>query len=335
MAPMRKLLNDPEDFVDEMLEGLVLASGARLRRVDTEPRAIVRADTGFQGRVTIATGGGAGHLPLFVGYVGPGLADGCCVGNLFAAPSSDQMLAVTQAIDGGQGVLYLYGNYGGDRLNFDLAAEFAEAEGIKVKTVVGADDIASAPPENAARRRGIAGIFFSYRVAGACAATGADLDEVARVTQLAADRTRSIGVALSGTTLPTVGHPNFDVPEGEMEIGMGIHGEPGVRRGPLQTADEVADDLLTRLMEDIQPDSGSSFAVLINGLGATPLEELYILYRRVHHGLEAAGHRVHRAFVGEYATSLEMVGASVSLLHLDDELVRYLDAEPAAGTRDA
>jgi phosphoenolpyruvate---glycerone phosphotransferase subunit DhaK len=328
MAAMRKLLNDPEDFVDEMLEGLVLASGNKLLQVESEPRAVIRANTDFKGRVTVATGGGAGHLPLFVGYVGPGMADGCCVGNLFAAPSSDQMLAVTQAIDGGKGVLYLYGNYGGDRLNFDLAAELAEAEGIQVKTVLGADDVASAPLESAEKRRGIAGIYFSYRVAGACAATGADLDEVARVTQLAATRTRSIGVALSGTTLPTVGHPNFDVPEGEMEIGMGIHGEPGVRRGPLQTADQVVDDLLGRLLEDIQPDAGSRFAVLVNGLGATPPEELYILYRRVHQGLTAAGHSVHRAFVGEYATSLEMVGASVSLLHLDDELTGYLDAEP-------
>jgi dihydroxyacetone kinase len=331
---MRKLLNDPDAFVDEMLDGLVLASGGRVRQVDTEPRALVRADGEFAGRVTIATGGGAGHLPLFVGYVGAGMADGCCVGNLFAAPSSDEMLAVTQAIDGGQGVLYLYGNYGGDRLNFDLAAELAAAEGIEVRTVVGADDVASAPLENAARRRGIAGIFFSYRVAGACAASGADLAEVARVTQHAADRTRSIGVALSGTTLPTVGHPNFDVPAGEMEIGMGIHGEPGVRRGALQTADEVADDLLARLLEDISPEPSSRFAVLVNGLGATPLEELYILYRRVHHGLKDKGHSVHRAFVGEYATSLEMAGASLSLLHLDDELIRYLDTERGAAGAD-
>lgn len=330
MAVMRKLLNDPEEFVDEMLEGLVLASGGGLRQVDGEPRAVVRADADFRGRVTIATGGGAGHLPLFVGYVGVGLADGCCVGNLFAAPSSDQMLAVTRAIDGGRGVLYLYGNYGGDRLNFDLAGELAAAEGIEVRTVVGADDVASAPPENAVRRRGIAGIFFSYRVAGACAMSGAGLDEVARVAQVVADRTRSIGVALSGTTLPTVGHPNFDVPEGEMEIGMGIHGEPGVRRGPLQTADQVADDLLARLIEDVQPEPNSRFAVLVNGLGATPPEELFILYRRVHHGLEAAGHAVHRAFVGEYATSLEMAGASVSLLYLNDELTAYLDSQPSA-----
>ena len=320
-------MNDPEDFVDEMLEGLVSAHPGRLRVAPGDPRVVVRADADFLGRVTIATGGGAGHLPLFVGYVGPGLADGCCIGNLFAAPSSEQMLNVTREINGGRGVLYLYGNYGGDRLNFDLAAELADSEGIRVRTVLGADDIASAPPTNAERRRGVAGIYFSYRVAGACAASGADLDQVARVAQKAADSTRSIGVALSGTTLPTVGHPNFEVPSGEMEIGMGIHGEPGVRRGPLQRADDVVDDMVDRILDDFGSPSEASFAVLVNGLGATPLEELYIVYRRVHHRLLGAGHSIHHAVVGEYATSLEMAGASVSLLKLDPELTGYLDAD--------
>jgi dihydroxyacetone kinase-like protein len=325
---MQKLLNDPEDFVDEMLEGFVLANAGRLRLADESQRAVIRGGTDFQGRVTIATGGGSGHLPLFADYVAPGFVDGCCVGNLFAAPSSDEMLAVTQAINGGRGVLYLYGNYGGDRLNFDLAAELAEAEGIPIRSVRCADDVASGPPDNAARRRGVAGIYFGYRIAGACAASGADLDEVHRVAQHAVDCTRSIGVALSGTTLPTVGHPNFEVPVGEMEIGMGIHGEPGVRRGPLLSADAIVDDMLERLLTDFEHPTGCKFAVLINGLGATPLEELYILYRRVHHNLVGGGHSIHRAFVGEYATSLEMVGASISLLKLDDDLIRYLDAAP-------
>ena len=330
MPPMRKLLNEPGHFVDEMLEGLLLAHPGLVRAVSGEPRAIVLADDDPRPRVTIATGGGSGHLPLFVGYVRPGFADGCAVGNLFASPSADQMLAVTQAISRGQGVLYLYGNYGGDRLNFDIAAELAEAEGIKVTTVLGADDVASAPPESADRRRGIAGIFFCYKIAGACAASGADLATVTRVAQHAADSTRSIGVALSGCTLPTVGHPNFEVAPGEMEIGMGIHGEPGVERGVLKPADEVADNMLGRLLDDLQPPPGSSLAVLVNGLGATPAEELYILYRRVHSQLADAGHSIHRAFVGEQATSLEMAGASVSLLLLDPELTTYLDAEPGA-----
>lgn len=265
-------------------------------------------------------------MPLFVGYVGRGLVDGCAVGNVFASPSAEQMLAVTRDIDGGRGVLYLYGNYGGDRLNFDLAAELAGGEGIRVETVRAADDVASAPPERAVQRRGIAGIFFGYKIAGACAAGGADLDAVAGVAALALERTRSIGVALSGCVLPTVGHAGFDVPAGEMEIGMGIHGEPGVRRGPLQAADAVVDDMLARVLDDLSPPPGSDLGVLVNGLGATPAEELYILYRRVHRGLIAAGLSVHRAYVGEHATSLEMAGTSISLIQLDPELTSYLDA---------
>ena len=324
---MRKLLNDPEAFVDEMLEGLVLAHPGRVRMAADEPRAVVRADCDFAGRVTIATGGGSGHLPLFVGYVGRGFVDGCAVGNLFASPSAEQMLAVTREINGGQGVLYLYGNYGGDRLNFDLAAELAAAEGIRVETVRGADDVASAPLERIGQRRGIAGIFFGYKIAGACAASGADLDKVAATATHALERTRSVGVALSACVLPTVGHPNFDVAAGEMEIGMGIHGEPGVRRGPLESADVVADDMLALVLDDLRPAAGSNLGVLVNGLGATPLEELYILYRRVHQGLTASGHHVHRAYVGEHATSLEMAGASISLIELDAELADHLDAE--------
>lgn len=323
---MRKLINDPENFVDEMLEGLVLAHPGRVRRLRDEPRAVLRADVEFEGRVTIATGGGSGHLPLFVGYVGSGLVDGCAVGNLFASPSADQMLAVTRAIDGGRGVLYLYGNYSGDRLNFDLAAELATAEGIDVRTVRGTDDVASAPPERASERRGIAGIFFGYKIAGACAASGADLQTVADTVAHALERTRSIGVAVAPCILPTVGHANFELPAGEMEIGMGIHGEPGVRRGPLLTADEVVEDLVTRILDDLQPASGSSLGVLVNGLGATPPEELYILYRRTHEMLATAGHRIHRAYVGEHATSLEMAGASISVIELDESLTRHLDA---------
>jgi phosphoenolpyruvate---glycerone phosphotransferase subunit DhaK len=327
---VRKLLNKPEAFVDEALEGLELVHPERIRRLPGEPRAVVSARGDFSGRVTIATGGGSGHLPLFVGYVGRGLADGCAVGNLFASPSSDVMLAVTRAIDGGRGVLYLYGNYGGDRLNFDLAAELAEAEGIAVRQILGADDVASAPPDSAADRRGIAGILFGYKIAGACAASGADLDTVAATAARALQQTRSIGIAVSPCTLPTVGQPNFELPDGEMEIGMGIHGEPGIGRGPLLAADEIADDLLGRILADFGPDLGSRVALLVNGLGATPPEELFILARRTHQLLRGAGHEIHRSYVGEYATSLEMAGASVSVLALDDELTALLDA-PADG----
>ena len=321
---MQKILNDAEPFVDEMLEGILAAHADHLRR--PTPRAIVRADSPVQGKVGIATGGGSGHLPVFMGYVGRGLIDGAAIGNVFASPSSDDMLDVTREINGGAGVLYLYGNYGGDRLNFDLAAELAADEGIEVRTILGADDVASAPPERASTRRGIAGIFFLYKVAGAAAARGSSLAEVVAVTERAAAGTRTMGVALSPCTIPAAGVPTFELPIGQMEIGMGIHGEPGVRRGPLETADQIADELTQAVLADLPYGRGDEVGVLINGLGATPKEELYILYRGVKRNLDAAGVRVHRVWVGEYATSLEMAGASLTLIKLDGEIRELLDA---------
>ncbi len=322
---MQKILNDPNAFVDEMLEGILLAHPDQLRAAG-DGRAIVRRAAPIPGKVGIATGGGSGHLPVFMGYVGEGLADGAAIGNVFASPSADHMLDVTRAVDGGAGVLYLYGNYGGDVMNFDLAAELADAEGIQVATVLGADDVASAPRGEEARRRGIAGIFFLYKVAGASAAAGASLADVKRLTDKAAAGTRSMGVALAPCTLPAAGIPTFDLPAGEMEIGMGIHGEPGVRRGPLEPADRIAEQLTGAILDDLPFARGDDVAVLVNGLGATPREELYILYRRAYGLLQDAGVRVHRIWVGEYATSLEMAGASLSLLRLDDELRPLIDA---------
>jgi len=322
---VQKIINDPIAFPAEVLEGILIAHPDRLRAAG-DPRAIVRADAPVHGKVGIATGGGSGHLPVFLGYVGEGLADGVAVGNVFASPSSDTMLEVTRAISGGAGVLYLYGNYGGDILNFDLAAELAADEGIEVATVLGADDVASAPPERADRRRGIAGIFFLFKVAGAKAAEGAALAEVVATTQKAAAGTRTMGVALSPCTVPAAGKPTFELPAGEMEIGMGIHGEPGVRRGPLETADQIADELLGAILADLPYQSGDEVAVLVNGLGATPKEELYLLYRRAAAVLGERGISIYRQYIGEYATSLEMAGASISLLRLDDELKRLIDA---------
>lgn len=323
---MQKLINRPDDFVDETLDGILLAHGDRLRRAAEDPRAIVRVEAPIQGKVGIVTGGGSGHLPVFLGYVGEGLADGVAVGNVFASPSSDQMLAAMRAVSAGLGVLQVYGNYGGDVMNFGLAAELAEAEGIEVATVLGADDVASAPKGEESRRRGIAGIFFVYKVAGARAAEGAGLAEVTRAAQKAADQVRSMGVALAPSTVPSAGHPTFELPDGQMEIGMGIHGEPGVRRGALEPADRVVDQLLDALLDDLPHDRGDHVDVLVNGLGATPVEELYVLYRRAATRLGDAGLTVRRAWIGEYATSLEMAGASISLLRVDDELVQLLDA---------
>ncbi|MEA5155034.1 dihydroxyacetone kinase family protein [Raineyella sp.] len=323
---MRKIINEPTDFVDEFLDGVLLAHPGELVRVGDDQRAVVRVDAGRPGRVGIVTGGGSGHLPLFLGYVGPGLASGCAVGNVFSSPSPRQILAATRASDGGAGVLYLYGNYGGDVYNFDLAAELAGAEGIRTTTVLGRDDVSSAPADRAGTRRGVAGLFFAYKVAGAAAERGDDLAAVTRVAQSACDATRTMGVGLSPTILPAAGEPTFDLPAGQMEVGIGIHGEPGHHRGPLESADAITDRLLAGIVPDLGLTEGDRVAVLVNGLGATPLEELYIVYRRVHAVLGAAGVAVDLAFVGEYATSLEMAGASVSVCVLDDERAGLLAA---------
>lgn len=325
---MKKIINDREAFVDEVVDGLLLAH-PELRAASADRRALVRADAGTGGRVGIVTGGGSGHLPLFLGYVGRGLASGVAVGNVFSSPSPEQIHAATVASDDGAGVLYLYGNYGGDVYNFDIAADLSEVDGIGTATVVGTDDILSAPTERAATRRGVAGLVLAYKTAGAAAERGDDLASVARVAQYAVDRTRTMGVGLSPTILPAAGEPTFTLADGEMEIGIGIHGEPGQHRGPLETADEITDRFLAEIGNELDLTHGTRVAVLVNGLGATPLEELYLIYRRVHRTLSDLGVQIHRRYIGEYATSLEMAGASLSVLVLDDELTELIDA-PAA-----
>jgi dihydroxyacetone kinase len=323
---MRKFLNSPEHFVDEMVEGLLLAHPDLLRSARKDNRALVRHSAPKKGKVGIITGGGSGHLPLFLGYVGVGLLDGVAIGDVFQSPSPEQILDATRAVNGGAGVLYLYGNYGGDVLNFDMAADLAEMEEITVRTVLGADDVASMPPERAADRRGVAGIFFQYKCAGACAEQGGTLDEVVAAAEKAGRATRSMGVALSACTIPAVGKPGFSIGEGEMEVGMGIHGEPGIERSRLAPADDVARQLVERILADMPIPSGAQTAILVNGLGATPLEELYIISRAVHRLLGERGIKVYRSYVGEYATSMEMAGLSVSIMALDDELRKLVDA---------
>ncbi|HLU95443.1 MAG TPA: dihydroxyacetone kinase family protein [Thermobifida alba] len=326
---LKKIINDPEDFVDEVTESLLLAHPDRLRAASADRRALVRADAPVPGRVGIVTGGGSGHLPLFLGYVGQGLATGVAVGNVFSSPSAEQIAAATRASHGGAGVLYLYGNYGGDIYNFDLAADIVAAEGIATATVLGTDDILSAPRGKESTRRGVAGLFFAYKTAGAAADRGDDLAGVREIAQRTVDATRTMGVGLSPTILPAAGEPTFTLAEGEMEVGIGIHGEPGSHRGPLESADEITDRFLTEILAELAPAPGQRVAVLVNGLGATPLEELYLIYRRVHQVLTERGVTIHRRYIGEFATSLEMAGASLSLLLLDDELAELLDA-PAA-----
>ncbi|KGF05838.1 dihydroxyacetone kinase subunit DhaK [Arcanobacterium sp. S3PF19] len=323
---MKKIINDPNNFVDEMVEGILLSAPNDLKTPGDDPRILVRADAPVAGQVGIVAGGGSGHLPLFKGYIGKGLCSGVAIGNVFSSPSSQQCYEAAKAVDSGKGVLFLYGNYGGDVFNFDLATDLAELDDIEIKTVLGRDDVASQPKEKAKDRRGVAGIFFAYKIAGAAAERGDDLEAVAEVAEKTVSRTATMGVGLSPTILPTTGEPSFTLPDGEMEMGIGIHGEPGIRREPLRTADEIADEILEATAADLEITSGDRVAVLVNGLGATPLEELYILYRRVHKQLTAKGVVIERNYIGEYATSLEMAGASISLLKLDDELLELLDA---------
>jgi dihydroxyacetone kinase-like protein len=322
---MKKILNRPDDFVVEMLDGLLKAHPDMLDFAGGDHHCIVRVGAPVEGKVALATGGGSGHLPVFLGYVGKGLLDGCAVGDVFSSPSADQMLEVTQRIHGGKGVVYIYGNYGGDVMNFDMAAEMADMEEIEVRTVLVRDDVASAPPEEAERRRGVAGMVFAFKVAGAKADQGGSLDEVEAAARSALDNIRSIGVALSPCTVPAAGRPTFTIGEDEMEIGMGIHGEPGMKREKLQTADQIAARMVGSILDDMPLSSGDRVAVMVNGLGATPPEELYILYRKVHELLTGADVQVHRAYIGEYATSMEMAGASLTLFRLDDALAALLD----------
>lgn len=322
---MKRFLNNPDHYVAEMLEGLLAAHPDALSYAGDDHHCIVRADAPVAGKVALATGGGSGHLPVFLGYVGRGMLDGCAVGDVFASPSAEQMLEVTKRIDSGAGVLYIYGNYSGDIMNFDMASEMAEFDDIQVRTIRVTDDVASAPAAQSDRRRGVAGLVFAYKIAGAKADQGGTLDEVEAVTRRALDNIRSMGVALSPCTVPAAGRPTFSIGEDEMEIGMGIHGEPGVKRETLQSADQIADRMTDTILADMDIAAGDRLAVLVNGLGATPPEDLYILYRRVHQLLEDRQLQVYRAYVGEYATSMEMAGASFTFFKLDDELAALLD----------
>lgn len=321
----KKIVNDGNAAVDEMLEGIVLAHPEHLERLAGSPRSIVARRGPRPGKVGLVIGGGSGHEPTFVGFVGRGLADAAAIGNVFASPPPDPILECTKAVSGGAGVLYMYGNYAGDVMNFDMAAEMAAMEEIEVRTVLTTDDIASAPPERRESRRGVAGNFFIFKAAGAACDRGMPLDEVERVARWANARTFTMGVALAPCSLPQTRRPNFELGEGEMEIGMGIHGEPGVARGPLGPADAIVDEMMDRILGEMGAGRGERVALLVNGLGATPLMELYIMNRRVRERLDAEGIEVHATWVGNWCTSLEMAGASVTCMHLDEELAAMLD----------
>lgn len=326
---MKKIINQPEAYLKEMLEGIYIANEKDLTCVEGDLQCLITKHR-KPGKVALATGGGSGHLPLFLGYVGQGMLDGCAVGDVFQSPSADQMHAITKAIDTGAGVLYIYGNYNGDIFNFDMAAEMADfEEGIRVETVLGADDCASPGPQSMdekSTRRGVAGIFFVYKCAGAAADKMMNLDEVTRIAKKASWNTRTMGVALTPCVVPRVGHAGFEIGQDEMEIGMGIHGETGLRRGKLASADQITTEIMENILKDLPYQEKDEVAVLVNGLGATPLDEQFIVTRKVSQLLKEKGISVYRYYVGEYATSIDMAGLSISLLKLDDELKALLDA---------
>ena len=322
-AAYKKLINDPFDAVDEALEGFVAAHAGVV--AFAEPRVVVRRKPAAD-KVGIVVGGGSGHEPAFAGYVGIGIADAAACGNIFASPPPNVVLAAIHAANHGRGILMGYGNYAGDVMNFGLAAQLANAEGIEVREIQVTDDVASASKHDAAKRRGIAGDIIVFKCAGAASEQGLSLAAVERVAVKANAATRSIGVALSSCEVPGSGRPTFELPNGEMEIGMGVHGEPGIRRGPLRPADEVADSLVEAIVADIDERGRGDVALLVNGLGATAYLDQYILYRGARRALEARGLRVVRSYVGEFITSLEMAGASVTVTLLDDELLSFLEA---------
>jgi dihydroxyacetone kinase len=328
-AGFKKLINDPFDAVDEALEGFV---GAHADLVAlAEPRVVVRRRPASD-KVGVVVGGGSGHEPAFVGYVGRGIADAAACGNIFASPPPNVVLAAIRGANHGRGVIMGYGNYAGDVMNFGLAAQLAAAEGIEVREIRVSDDVASAPVAEKAKRRGIAGDIVVFKCVGAAAEQGLSLAEVERVAVKTNDATRSMGVALSPCEVPGAGRPTFELPPDQIEIGMGVHGEPGIKRGPLMPANELAATLVGAIVEEMDGDAGGEVALLVNGLGATAYLDQYIVYRAARRCLESRGMRVTRSYVGEYITSLEMAGVSVTVTQLDDELVSLLDA-PSATVR--
>jgi dihydroxyacetone kinase-like protein len=321
---MKKLINVPDRLVDEELAGMALAH-ADLIRVEA-PNIVVRRDAPRSGKVGVISGGGSGHEPMHGGFVGMGMLDAACPGAVFTSPVPDQMLAATQAVDGGKGVLHIVKNYTGDIMNFELAAELAKAEGIDVEAVVIADDVAVKDSLYTAGRRGVGGTVLAEKIVGAAAEEGADLATVRALCQKVQDNVRSMGMALTSCTVPAAGKPTFEIGDDEMEIGIGIHGEPGRERRKLATADEITEMLAIPVIDDLPFKQGDRVLAFVNGMGGTPLLELYVVYRKLAEILDGRGITIARNLVGNYITSLEMAGCSITLLRLDDELIRLWDA---------
>ena len=320
---MQRIMNDPDNIVDEMLAGFIKAHDDIV-----EPTAngrVVKAKTIPPDKVGIITGGGSGHKPAFVGYVGKNMCDAAAVGEIFSSPTAAAFLDAAKAVDQGKGVACLYGNYSGDNMNVKMAVKMAKKQGITIKTVVANDDVASAPKGQEEKRRGVAGEILMWKAGAAKAAQGASLDEVIAAAQKAIDATRSIGIGLSPCTLPAVGHPNFEIKHGTMEVGIGHHGEPGMKVCPLGSAKDIAEKMVNIVLPDYPFEKDDEVVILVSGLGATPVMELYVLYNEIEKLIGQAGLKVHKAYVGNYFTSLEMMGATFTMMKLDKELKELID----------
>lgn len=321
---MQKIINNPQDVVDEMLEGYIKAMSGDIER--TENKRVVKYKAApVKDKVGIVTGGGSGHKPAFIGYIGENMVDAVAVGEIFSSPPAQMFYDAFKAANSGKGVACLYGNYAGDNMNVKMALKMAEEDGIEVKTVVANDDVPSSPILQQDKRRGVAGEILMWKAGGAKAAMGGSLDEVISVARKAIHNTRSMGIGLSPCIIPEVGHPNFEIQEGIMEIGIGHHGEPGLEVTKLETADEIAKRMTEIILPDLPFGSGDQVVVLLSGLGSTPLMELYILYNKIFDILAGKGMKIYKAYVGNYFTSLEMAGATLSIMKLDQELRECID----------
>ena len=321
---MNRIVNNPDFVVEDMLKGFVKTHKDIVSTTE-DARVLKYKNAPVEGKVGIVTGGGSGHKPAFIGYIGENLCDAVAVGEIFSSPTAKAFLDAIKEADSGKGVACLYGNYAGDNMNVKMAIRKAKKQGVTVKYVVATDDVASSPKETKEKRHGIAGGVFMWKIGGAKAALGGTLDEVIDVAQKTVDNTRSICVGLSPCAIPAVGHPNFQIEDGKMEFGIGHHGEPGINVQPLKTADDIAEEMLDIIIPDLPFESGDEVVVLLSGLGATPVMEQYIVYNRVEEILTEKGIKVHRSYVGNYFTSLEMMGVTLTVMKLDDELKECID----------
>ena len=322
---MKKFVNDPFDVVDEMLEGFLDVYSGYVRKLESA-RTVVRMDAPIKGKVGVITGGGSGHKPAFIGFIGKGMLDAVAVGEIFTSPPPISVFEAVRAVNGGKGVVFLLGNYSGDVMNFGLAAEMCREEGIPVAQVIATDDVGSGPREKASNRRGVVGEFLAWKIAGARAEAGGSMEEVRAVAEKVNQMTRTLGVALKPCTVPAKGTPTFTLAEDEMEYAVGHHGEPGTAKIKMRSADEITEMMVKEVLNDLPFQSGDEVTVLINGLGGTPQLELFICYRKVKKILEQKKIKVYKPFVGQFFTALEMAGFSVTLMKLDEELKTLLSA---------